>query len=76
MDDVRRIVKAPTKIRQINTVRLILRVMPLTNTHCRRIRAPRILVDPKTIYGVANYEVVPQTEQPWQDGIDSVVRVH
>jgi hypothetical protein len=37
MDDVRRIVKAPTKIRQINTVRLILRVMPLTNIHCRRI---------------------------------------
>jgi hypothetical protein len=31
---------------------------------------------PKNIYGVANNQVVAQTEQPRQDGMDSVLRVH
>jgi hypothetical protein len=41
--------------------------------HRQRTCTPRILlVDPKTIYGVANHEVVAQTESPRQAGMDSV----
>jgi hypothetical protein len=47
--------------------------MPLRNMHRRRTRTPRILVGLKTIYGVANHQVVAQTEQHRRDGM---VRVH
>jgi hypothetical protein len=50
--------------------------MPLRNMNRQWTLTPRILVDPKTIYGVANREVVAHTEPPRQDGMYSLVRVH
>jgi hypothetical protein len=50
-NEVLRTVKTPTKIQQINKVRLFLRVeWPIRNMHRRRTRTPRILVSPNTIY--------------------------